>query len=1115
MAAGRRFFDRLTNSKPLMCRGWLLSFTQFRNGEETMLLKGALHAESPIYRGNARKTLFTRDGSGKHRLVSLAGEVGGTAEALMDAFIGSSRNGRNLGLLNRLWLRLYDEAMPSKLVRRVLCQLREDCYSPDRFFDLRMGLKLDEDRWASEANANYKMETLFRHAIFNFSMDVNDALLTPDNAGKLYYALRELEEGRFWFGAGKSKGLGRCRLAFDTPLPAPRSAPTPNSNANHLSIRLEFITNNPVLTSWNWGKIEPDLPAFAAVEGRLLLDGMRILPHSIRERLAMAIGGPILSEADWKRKFSDFLPRALAASLKDNSHSSAPEVWVFPEIAVNRLANAKKYPLSKKVANALQPLLEQPFADRVAAEAAFRETLGEVEAKKNKRVLEVLERRRPNAPGAGTFSPQHWAELAHDMGLNAALGTELEQYQDAPAAFQAILGTACEAILPDLYQQIEQQLHLLQSDVWIDMELENRRDHLRIKEMLQAGQIDEPQWGDPYAVPEGVKEANWREFLNVHRRVQYEHMLNAQNVSKSITNDENMIAFLQAHRAKARQELAQPGNIDFRGGGDGQRDISRRYGKPYDSLFMRMLSWSPSAQGHGSWEIYIPGSTVKGAFRKRAAQVLRTLWGDSARTTEMLNHLFGAQRQNGLLYFSDAYLSNPKAPEHAWCSMDGVRMDPRTGRPIEQAKSDYLFAYGRDLQFTLRIDLQDLRADDLEALSVLNQLLRDFRAGDIPLGGEKTNGFGWVQAHIAQLEWLGGGDEHLTGLLFGRKLDLRQAGIWQKLTLTGEALDTTLARLKGLGAIKRDRDIPQYTADGFVSHREFSGYCGTLDIEAEVLTPLSIQESGEPSYTTTVNGRRINGWDCFTLSPPEAAQRQATPRPYALPSKSLKGMLRHLYSIASDSAKASLQLSRLNPVDKLFGWVGQGQNQALMGRLAIHFGLFEQAQTAWFKVPYPYGEWAFQNGHWRQLPQGRVSTQRIANLWRLYPHAPLAPCVTRLADFTPDGVEADYRRAILPGGRCRFQIRFWNLEREELARLLWCIQLEPGLAHKIGKGRYLGFGSLHCTLLPESFLIDWVARYAGKPESAWRLLLDPKSFHDPRCISHYGELKQALDAHAL
>ena len=172
-----------------------------------MILEGKLFLESPLYRGNARKTLFTRDGDGTQRLVSLAGEVAGTAESLMDAFIGRSRNGRNVGLLDKLWFRLYGSSLPEGLISRVECELRKECYPKEHFFDLRMGIKLDEDRWAAEANANYKMETLFRNSVFNFTMYVNDQPLNQgENMSRLYYLLGELKEGRFWFGAGNSQG---------------------------------------------------------------------------------------------------------------------------------------------------------------------------------------------------------------------------------------------------------------------------------------------------------------------------------------------------------------------------------------------------------------------------------------------------------------------------------------------------------------------------------------------------------------------------------------------------------------------------------------------------------------------------------------------------------------------------------------------------------------------------------------------------------------------------------------------------------------------------------------------------------------------------------------------
>ena len=178
-----------------------------------MTLQGTLYAESPIYRGNARKTLFTRDDDGTHRLVSLAGEIGGTAESLMDAFIGQDRKGKNTGLLNQLWKRLYGTPMPDRLISQVNCTLQKSSYPRDNLFDLRMGIRLDEDRWAAEANANYKMETLFRHSGFDFTLSVNDSLLKQnDNEVRLYYLLQELIEGRFWFGAGKVRDWGGCGL---------------------------------------------------------------------------------------------------------------------------------------------------------------------------------------------------------------------------------------------------------------------------------------------------------------------------------------------------------------------------------------------------------------------------------------------------------------------------------------------------------------------------------------------------------------------------------------------------------------------------------------------------------------------------------------------------------------------------------------------------------------------------------------------------------------------------------------------------------------------------------------------------------------------------------------
>ena len=1073
-----------------------------------MRLQGNLFAETPIYRGNSRKTLFTRDGDGSQRLVSLAGEISGTAQSLMDAFTGRSRNGKNIGLLEQLWQRLYGASMPGKLISQVICKLKPGSYPSDNFFDMRMGLRLDEDRWAVEANANYKMETVLRNSVFDFSMVVNDGLLDrDDNRAKLYYLLQELQAGRFWFGAGKSKGLGRLRLDMKIPFKAPESTPDARRQANHLTLNLTFNALNPVLVGWNWGKVDDaNPPAFTAIEGRLLLEAMQDLPESIRQRLVMSIGGPILSPDDWKQKLSDYLPRVLAIWLQEESQQEI-ERWVLPSAAVKKMSKGK-FKLSKKVLAQLDLLIDQPYGSQAEAQAAVENALG---AKSNmlNRVVKSFEVTRE---AGQEFDQAAWQTLAVDLGLDATLSDSLAAQVQDEAALSATLSSACQPLLRRLYEQVEQQINLLQSDAWLDEEIASRNGHLRIKQMLRRGEINERQWNNRNQAPEGVNMAVWREFLDSHRRVRFHHLLNTRNLQKSIANDENFIAFLNTYRARARQELSQPYHIDFRAGGPSSREISRKYGKPYDTMFMRMLTFSPSHENEG-WEVYIPGSTLKGAFRKRASQVIRTLWGDSGRAARLIEHLFGRTGQAGIILFSDAYLVDPHEPEERWCVMDAVKMNPATGQPVEGAKRDYLFAYGDKLNFQFRIDLKDLSEGDLEALSLLAALLQDFQQGDIPVGGEKSSGFGWVAGELAGLTWLTGDTAALGQKLFS-EATYQPEGIWQQLRLEGPSAMATMQKIAGLSAAQTDVSQPPQSRAGFISHRSFGGYSGQLAVEVEILSPTHIAESGEPSYRAQLDGSPINGWDHFAMAPAEAALRDQT-KTYALPSKSLRGMLRHIYTIASNSTQPSEDISRLNPTDSLFGWVGRGPNQSIMSRIVVSFSLLESAEFGWFKIPYPYGGWRFRDGNWENNTGGTTPFLQVDGQWRLFPHVPLAPIVQSLDDFQPDAVQASYVRAILPGARARFTIRFWNLEEIELQRLIWSVNLGDTGAHKIGKHRHLGFGSLKLRLQPESHLIDWAKRYAGEAESVWQQTIQVDQWLNPAVIEHYQALGQAINADAL
>lgn len=1076
-----------------------------------MLLRGQLIAESPIYRGNARKTLFTRDGDGTHRLVSLPGEIAGTAQSLMDAFIGQSHNGKNRGLLNEAWERLYNVPIPSGLIQQVDCKLQARSYQREAFFDLRMGIKLNEDRWAAEANANYKMETVFRNSVFDFVLSVKDAAIAEDeNKARLFYLLQEMKEGRFWFGAGKSKGLGNLRLEIDLPFSEPAKAPPLRRGINHLRLDLVFDATNPVFVGWNWGKIDPEAAAFVALEGRQLIGALKSLPDPIRDRLDMALGGPLFDPDDWKKKFAEYLPRAIAIWLKERS-SGERTAWTLPSSELAKLSKGK-HALAPKLLSKIEPLSQQSFSTRDEAEAAIKEALGK-KANMANRLTSVLEERREDRQ---QFDKKAWQQIADALGMPQVPPEDVVAHIGDEAMVSKSLEPLCAAAIGPFYRQIDQQIKLIQSDSWVDVEIKNREEHALIKKMLLEGKILESQWQRPDLAPEGVSPIAWREFLDAHSKVQYRHMLNESNLRKSITNDNNLIEFLEAYRDQTRQELSQTHHIDFRAGGPFNREISRAYGKPYDNMFMRMLTWAPSSSDAGTWEIYIPGSTLKGAFRKRASQILKTLMGESAKTDRMIDLLFGTQGQRGKVFFSDAYLTDPIDADKEWCSMDGIRIDPKTARPIEAAKHNYLFAYGDRLKFHFRMDIQDIREGDLEIVSLLWHLVRDFQGGDIPIGGEKTNGFGWVHATVNQVSYLTSDPDTITERLFGKR-PLARHGVWHEIKIEGPQAAEALKPLQTFSKPQSDPGKavpPPFAQAGFISHRSFGGRCGLLQVEVETLSPLSIQESGAPSRTKRIDDAPINGWDFFSFSPPDPLHRGPN-RVYALPSRSIKGAIRLIYAAASDSRINSPDISRLNPADSLFGWVGKGPNNALAGRVSFSFGAFDRPKLNWFEAPYPYGDWQYTGTAWQKIKDESAKKLVVNHSWRIFPHTPLAPVVKRLEEFDPKSPSASYFRAVMPGCKARFTIRFWNLLDDELQRLLWCVALEPGLAHKMGNHRYLGFGSLRMKIESTSFLIKWSDRYAGASEADWQAPLIVDDWINPKVISNHSALRKALNADCL
>ena len=71
------------------------------------------------------------------------------------------------------------------------------------------------------------------------------------------------------------------------------------------------------------------------------------------------------------------------------------------------------------------------------------------------------------------------------------------------------------------------------------------------------------------------------------------------------------------------------------------------------------------------------------------------------------------------------------------------------------------------------------------------------------------------------------------------------------------------------------------------------------------------------------------------------------------------------------------------------------------------------------------------------------------------------------------------------------------------------------MAHKMGKSRYLGFGSLRFHILPESYLIDWNKRYVAESEEAWQEPIPVEGWLNPDVIAYYDDLRKALNAESI
>jgi len=178
----------------------------------------------------------------------------------------------------------------------------------------------------------------------------------------------------------------------------------------------------------------------------------------------------------------------------------------------------------------------------------------------------------------------------------------------------------------------------------------------------------------------------------------------------------------------------------------------------------------------GKWEVYIPGSSLKGAVRSQAERIARTLSSHGccdpfgARScSEILKNLrkqndslpaatayrrscpicklFGSLSQAGRLSFNDAH-SNSHIDHKNLPVRNNVAINRRTGGAAGTALFDMeVVPTGTHFQTSFY-----LRNFELWQLGLLGFVLRDFEEGTIKMGLGKSRGLGQVRAITTSLE---------------------------------------------------------------------------------------------------------------------------------------------------------------------------------------------------------------------------------------------------------------------------------------------------------------------------------------------------------------------------
>jgi len=183
--------------------------------------------------------------------------------------------------------------------------------------------------------------------------------------------------------------------------------------------------------------------------------------------------------------------------------------------------------------------------------------------------------------------------------------------------------------------------------------------------------------------------------------------------------------------------------------------IVNAYFKIKNSLIVRDYSIEPDAPDmihiHSSGKPVLPGTSLKGAIRARAERIVKTL----DKPESIVNELFGfveessKKAKKGRITVEETIIDG--YPEEV---QTRIKIDRFTGGTIEGAlvESKPLFGSKNPEHVQIRLVINDYR--DYEVGLIL-LILKDLWTGDLPIGGEKSIGRGFLEGVKAEIKFDG------------------------------------------------------------------------------------------------------------------------------------------------------------------------------------------------------------------------------------------------------------------------------------------------------------------------------------------------------------------------